>query len=104
MRTQVMNEFVNFEHNYIMFSVVSIGVNHKKWSVFARYKQILGGKRGYFRNMLQWSKNDFKSMINTNGDYYPLLRYNGSMIKSRLIISRMIKNRAKNLRLDSNIE
>ena len=26
-------------------------------------------KRRYGRNILQWSKNDFKSRINTNGDY-----------------------------------
>ena len=29
----------------------------------------LRGKRGYSRNILQWSKIDFKSRINTNGDY-----------------------------------
>ena len=30
------------------------------------------GKRGYCRNILQWSKNNLKSMNNTNGDYsYP---------------------------------
>ena len=29
----------------------------------------VGRKRRYTRNILQWSKNDFKSMIYTNGDY-----------------------------------
>ena len=29
----------------------------------------VGGKRRYTRNILQWSKNDFKSKNNTNGDY-----------------------------------
>ena len=29
----------------------------------------IGGKRRYCWNILQWSKNDFKSMIYTNGDY-----------------------------------
>ena len=27
----------------------------------------VGGNSGYSRNILQWSKNDFKSMIYTNG-------------------------------------
>ena len=29
----------------------------------------LGGKRRYSRNIPQWSKNDFKRMKSTNGDY-----------------------------------
>ena len=29
-------------------------------------------KRRYRWNILQWSKKDFKSKNNTNGDYYPL--------------------------------
>ena len=29
----------------------------------------VSGKRRYSWNILQWSKNDFKSKINTNGDY-----------------------------------
>ena len=29
----------------------------------------VGGKKRYSRNILQWSKNDFKSKNNTNGDY-----------------------------------
>ena len=34
-----------------------------------------GGKRGYSRNILQWSKNDSKSRISTNGDYCVQSKY-----------------------------
>ena len=39
----------------------------------------VGGKRRYTRNILQWSKNDFKSKNNTNGDY--LGRLNNSVVQ-----------------------
>ena len=32
----------------------------------------VGGKRRYSQIILHWSKNDFKSKNNTNGDYYKL--------------------------------
>ena len=40
--------------------------------LFEKYKTInddVGGKRRYSQNILQLSKNDFKSMKTTNGDY-----------------------------------
>ena len=39
---------------------------------FEKYKANIddvGGKRRYSQYILQWSENDFKSKINTNGDY-----------------------------------
>ena len=42
-------------------------------SSFEKYKTNIddvGGKRRYGRNLLQWSKNDFKIKKTTNGDYY----------------------------------
>ena len=45
----------------------------KNWSLFAQVQTNVdgvGGKRGYSRNILQWSTNDFKSRISTNGDYF----------------------------------
>ena len=41
-------------------------------SSFEKYKTNIddvGGKRRYSRNILKWSKNDFKSKNSTNGDY-----------------------------------
>ena len=41
-------------------------------SSFEKYKTNIddvGRKSSYSRNILQWSKNDFKSQKTTNGDY-----------------------------------
>ena len=66
----------NFMLQRLVDKVVSIGVNHnlepKKWSLLVSTKQILMThitKRRHDRIILQWSKYDFKSMNNTNGDY-----------------------------------
>ena len=57
--------------------VVSIGVNHTFKVIFyglvkSRTKKLECFVRRYNRHILQWSKNDFKSRINTNGDYLTL--------------------------------
>ena len=44
----------------------------------------VGGKRRYNRNILQWSKIDFKSRISTNGDYCPPFLSKFSEIKCRV--------------------
>ena len=49
--------------------------------LFEKYKTNIddvGGKRRYCWNILQWSKNDFKSKNNTNGTYYPSVKISNS--------------------------
>ena len=57
---------------YFFFFVFFLISNEKSRVLFVTYKTNIddvGWKRRYSRNILQWSKNDFKSQNNTNGDY-----------------------------------
>ena len=50
-------------------------------STYSEDTDDVGGKRRYSRNILQWTKNDFKSTKSTNGDYLMIYKLQTSKIK-----------------------